>query len=68
MFYILFIVILVFFPFYADAYLDPGVGSMLVQLVLAGVAGIFIFLKISWKKIKWFKKKENEEGDDKKIS
>ncbi len=27
------------------AYLDPGSGSMLLQMLLAGVAGIFVFMK-----------------------
>jgi len=32
-------------------YLDPGSGSLLLQLVLAGVAGIGITISASWKKI-----------------
>ena len=29
-------------------YLDAGTGSMLVQLVVAGVAGSAVFLKLGW--------------------
>lgn len=33
----------------AFAYLDAGSGSMLVQLILGGIAGLAVFLKLSWK-------------------
>lgn len=33
----------------AFAYLDAGSGSMLVQLLLGGIAGAVVFLKLSWK-------------------
>jgi hypothetical protein len=35
----------------ADAYLDPGSGSMMLQLLLGGVAGIGVILKLYWTKI-----------------
>ena len=31
-----------------DAYLDPGSGSMLVQLLLGGVAGAAVIVKLGW--------------------
>ena len=31
-----------------DAYLDPGSGSMLVQLLLGGVAGAAVIMKLGW--------------------
>lgn len=31
-----------------NAYLDPGSGSMLLQLMLGGVAGLFVILKMYW--------------------
>jgi hypothetical protein len=38
-----------------QAYLDPGAGSMLVQLLLGGVAGIGVILKLSWLRLRaWF--------------
>jgi hypothetical protein len=33
-------------------YLDPGSGSLLIQLLIAGLAGIGLALGIGWKKIK----------------
>ena len=32
-------------------YLDAGTGSMLVQMVVAGVAGAAVFAKIYWAKV-----------------
>jgi hypothetical protein len=36
----------------AHAYLDPGTGSMLLQLLLGGVVGLLTILKLYWHKIK----------------
>ncbi|HEY8370223.1 MAG TPA: hypothetical protein VIM86_13010 [Thermodesulfobacteriota bacterium] len=36
----------------AHAYLDPGSGSMLLQLVLGGVAGFVVLVKLYWQKLK----------------
>jgi len=33
------------------AYLDPGTGSFVIQLVLAGLLGIGVVARIYWKKI-----------------
>ncbi|MGE0820860.1 MAG: hypothetical protein AB7G75_00340 [Candidatus Binatia bacterium] len=38
----------VFFPSLAEAYLDPGNGSMLLQLLLGGFAGLSVLLKLYW--------------------
>jgi hypothetical protein len=38
----------------AHAYLDPGAGSVVLQIILGGVAGIAIVLKLFWRKIKSF--------------
>ena len=38
----------------AYAYLDPGTGSMLVQLLLGGVAGALVVGKLYWTRIKAF--------------
>ncbi|RPJ72173.1 MAG: hypothetical protein EHM24_00120 [Acidobacteria bacterium] len=35
----------------AEAYLDPGSGSMLVQLLLGGVAGLAVLLNLFWKRL-----------------
>jgi hypothetical protein len=33
----------------AFAYLDPGSGSMLLQLLFGGVAGVAVIIKLYWK-------------------
>jgi hypothetical protein len=33
----------------AHAYLDPGSGSMLMQLLLGGVAGVAVIVKLYWR-------------------
>jgi hypothetical protein len=35
-----------------DAYLDPGSGSMFVQLLLGGVAGAAVIVKLGWDRFK----------------
>ncbi|MBI5595443.1 MAG: hypothetical protein HY928_05070 [Elusimicrobia bacterium] len=35
----------------ARAYLDPGSGSMLVQLAAAGFAGLVVLIKLYWKRL-----------------
>tara|TARA_B100001057_G_scaffold55432_1_gene49270 strand:+ start:141 stop:374 length:234 start_codon:yes stop_codon:yes gene_type:complete len=56
------------------AYLDPGTGSMLLQIIAAVSASIFIFLSLAWYKIKSFfyilkqmilKKNKNDNNDNK---
>lgn len=38
----------------AFAYLDPGTGSMLLQLLLGGIAGAFMVIKLYWARFKDF--------------
>ncbi len=48
----------------AYAYLDPGTGSLLLQGLLGGIAGIAVFGKIYWHKFtSWLGHKRNQ--DDK---
>ena len=35
-----------------DAYIDPGSGSYILQLIIAGLLGAGVAVKIYWKKIK----------------
>ncbi len=42
----------VLLPFPARAYLDPGTGSVLLQILLTGVAGLAVMLKLYWRKLK----------------
>jgi len=56
-------------PKNAHAYLDPGGGSYLIQIVVASVVGAGYFLKVNWGKVrdvfsrKDGKKTENEKED-----
>lgn len=34
----------------ADAYLDPGSGSMMLQLLLGGAAGVAVITKLYWRR------------------
>lgn len=48
-------------PATALAYLDPGTGSMLLQVILGGIAAVGVALKLFWYRIiafLGFKKKE----------
>ena len=47
-----FFVITVCFSNPAHAYLDPGTGSMILQLLLGGVAGLLIIAKLYWHRFK----------------
>ncbi len=38
----------------AHAYLDPGTGSYIFQLLLAGVVGLAFVIKVFWSRIKGF--------------
>lgn len=38
----------------AFAYLDPGTGSMILQLLLGGVAGAMVVGKLYWHRLKEF--------------
>jgi hypothetical protein len=49
------------------AYLDPGSGSLLIQLLIAGLMGASILIATSWKKIKrFFKRSDSKREDDNK--
>ncbi|MDJ0893611.1 MAG: hypothetical protein QNJ92_00600 [Alphaproteobacteria bacterium] len=36
----------------AFAYIDPGTGGMLLQLLLGGVAGALVVIKLYWSRLK----------------
>ena len=49
------------------AYLDPGSGSFLIQLLIAALLGVGIALRASWSKIKGFfgiKSEADEDAED----
>ncbi len=39
------------YPSSAHAYFDPGAGSILLQLLLGGTAGIYVLMKLSKQRI-----------------
>jgi len=43
-------------------YLDPGTGSFILQMILAGVLGIAVAVRIYWKKIVAFFRKDKTGG------
>ncbi|HRK61078.1 MAG TPA: hypothetical protein PLY88_00840 [Candidatus Omnitrophota bacterium] len=44
----------------AFAYIDPGAGSALFQLIIAGLAGLLWIVKVYWQKIiSFFSRKKN---------
>jgi hypothetical protein len=46
------------------AYLDPGSGSFLVQILIAALLGIGVALRASWGKIKGFFGIKSDDVDD----
>ena len=46
-------------------YLDPGSGSFIIQMLLAGLLGIAVAVRIYWKKImSFFKRSKNGQVQD----
>ena len=49
----------------AVAYLDPGTGSMLLQVILGGVAAVGVAIKLYWHKLRAaFGMAKKEEPED----
>jgi hypothetical protein len=58
-----FILIFIFFSNTANAYIDPGTGSALIQGLIGALAAIIISLKLYWHKLLKFlgiRKSDNE--------
>ena len=48
-------------PDYALAYIDPSAGGLLVQILLGGIAGIGVLVKLYWGKLtKLFRKEKDD--------
>ena len=45
-------IILLLFTQPAWAYLDPGTGSMLLQVILGGIAAVGVAIKLGWHRIR----------------
>jgi hypothetical protein len=48
---VLVLLLLLVTPAPARAYLDPGSGSMMVQVILGGLAGLAVLIKMFWRRI-----------------
>ncbi len=42
----------------AYSYIDPGIGSIIFQVAIGGIIGVSVAIKVFWKKIVMFFKKE----------
>lgn len=49
---IVFLFVLILFPPRVHAYIDPGTGSYIIQMVIAGIAAAAFALKMLWGRIK----------------
>ena len=44
------------------AYLDAGTGTLLLQLLAGGIAGVAAFVKFRWRSVKgWLRREEHPE-------
>lgn len=52
----------------AHGYLDPGTGSMMLQVILGGIAAVGVAIKLYWHKLRVAiglgKKEESDEDSD----
>jgi len=61
--FVTFLLLLVFTD--AVAYLDPGTGSMLLQVILGGIAAVGVAIKLYWHKLRAaFGIAKKEEAED----
>ena len=47
----------------AHAYLDPGAGSMILQLILGGIGGLVVLTKLYWHKVRHFFSRRAQEPE-----
>ena len=45
------VILMVFIAEPAFAYLDPGTGSMMLQVILGGIAAVAVAIKLFWYKM-----------------
>jgi hypothetical protein len=58
--------ILLTLSFNVAAYLDPGTGSMMLQVILGGIAAVGVAIKLYWHKLRvFFGASKQEEAEDK---
>lgn len=51
-------------PMPAQAYLDPGTGGMLLQLLVGAIAGSIVFLRLKWTQVKGFFSRKQHSPDN----
>lgn len=60
----LYLLLAVFWPGVALAYIDPGTGSILIQGIIAAIAAIGVTLKLYWHRfIRFFRRRPEEQED-----
>ena len=64
---IAFALILLIIPAPAFAYIDPAAGAFVLQLVVAGIAGVAVTLKIYWSRISGWVRRIGVYGSKNKI-
>jgi len=47
----LLLLLLLGLPVPVHAYIDPSAGSLLLQLILGGLAGVLVTLRLSWRRL-----------------
>jgi hypothetical protein len=47
----------------ARAYIDPGTGGYVVQLLVGGVAGALVVIKLYWSKLAGILRRQREQDD-----
>jgi hypothetical protein len=47
---------------YTFAYLDAGTGTLLLQLLAGGIAGVLAFVKFRWKSVRGWLRREEKSG------
>lgn len=52
-------------PHQAHAYIDPGAGSYMLQLLVAGAVSALFAIKVFWGRIKAFFKGESDREEEK---
>ncbi|MBA7680534.1 hypothetical protein ES703_88851 [subsurface metagenome] len=59
-------IINIIFPGAVYCYIDPGTGSFIIQIIIAGVVGSLIVIKIFFKRVKdFFRKRKNNDKEEK---
>ena len=67
------VVLFLFFPKRAYAYLDPGTGSYVIQILVAALVGSAVAVRVFWRNIRMFfqrlfsRRRDQEEETDEEV-